>query len=301
MSNDRNRFRQSEFSRWQRCRRSHHFGYTLGVVPVSIGPRQPVSGQRDAGSAAHAGVEEINRGKSLPDALTAVTEYVDTLQAIRNDDELLPLTKEDDKAWWEVHRLACAITSNYVDWLAEGNESGVKFHAIEQAWEVKVPGTDFVVYGKIDAALHDPLVGGTVIRDYKSVATFAQTPEDVDFQLRTYAWAWWRSVGEVPKQAEHLMMKRVLGTGAAKPPFFERFPIPINERILVAHEAHMIARLTEMRKYRTLKADAPVLWPNPTQTCSWDCDYRVVCPMVDDGSDWEDVLEQYFVAKSDDE
>lgn len=292
-------YRQSEVTAWQRCRRKWHFRYGLGVVPVSIGPRRPASGKRDAGSAAHIGIAAINEGKSLPEALSLVTDYVNELRAIRNDEELPPLTKEDDKAWWEIERLALAMTSNYVDWTEEGNDAGVKFHAIEQAWECVIEGTSFGVFGMIDAALYDPLILGDVIRDNKSVATFGQTPEEVDFQLRTYAWAWWRLTGVLPKRAEHLMMKRVLGLNNAKPPFFERTPIRITQRILEVHEAQLIARLKEIRSHRQLKADAPELWPNPTKDCSWDCDYRDLCPMVDDGSDWEDVLRYEFVTPSD--
>lgn len=295
------RYRQSEISAWQRCRRKHHLGYTRGLVQVAIGPRQPASGKRDAGSAAHIGIAAINEGEPLVEALQLVTNYVNELRAIRNDNELPPLTKEGDKAWWEIDRLARAMTENYVDWLEQGNEVGVTFHCVEQAWEVRIPGTDFVVYGMIDAAIFDPLVGGDVIRDNKSVATFGQTPEEVDFQLRTYAWAWWRLTGVVPKRAEHLMMKRVLGMNNAKPPFFERVPVRITERILEAHEAQLIERLTEMEERRHLPADSPVLWPNPTKDCSWDCDFRDVCPAIDDGSDWEYMLESDFVAKSDDE
>ena len=33
------------------------------------------------------------------------------------------------------------------------------------------------------------------------------------------------------------------------------------------------------------------LYPNPTGDCSWDCDPRDVCLMMDDGSDWEPTLE----------
>ena len=293
-----NRYRQSELSAWQRCRRKYTMRYTNNVVPVSIGPRRPASGKRDAGSAAHIGVAAINNGLDLSVALQLVTNYVNELRAVRNDDELPPLTKEDDKEWWEIERLAQAITTNYVSWGEEGNDVGVVYHCVEQAWEVTIPGTDYIVYGMLDAALYDPLVGGDIIRDNKSVASFHQTPEEVDFQLRTYAWAWWRMTGVVPKRAEHLMMKRVLGGNAAKPPFFERVPIGITERILIKHEQVLIARCDEIAAHQ-LPLDDAKLWPNPTKDCSWDCSYRAVCPAIDDGSDWEYMLESEFVTPSD--
>lgn len=290
------RFRQSEISSWQRCRRKTHFGYGLNITPVAIGPRKPSSGQRDAGSAAHLGVEMINRGYGLDDALVAVTDYINELRMIRQPEgHILPeLTKEDDKEWWTVWRLAQAMTTNYVAWLEEGNEVGVKFLSIEEDWEVQIPDSDFVLFGKIDAVIFDPLLDGEVVRDYKSVATFGQTPMDVDFQLRTYAWARWRLSGTVPVRAEHLMMKRVLGTGNAKPPFFERYSININRHILEVHENHLISRVIEMAAHRGTNAEDPRLWPNPTKDCSWDCDYKDLCPAVDNGMDWEDMIEEYY-------
>lgn len=297
-------FRQSEITTWQECRRKHHFAYTIGASPIGEGLIQPAKSGRDAGTLAHRGVEVINKGGSLPEAHTAITDKVDELRAVRNPDPLLPLTKEDDKAWWEVDRLAKAMVSNYVEWMSQGNEIGVRVVEAEHAWEVEVPDTIFTVYGTTDAIVFDQMVDGIIVRDYKSVTTFAQTPEQVDFQLRTYAWAYWQETGVVPKRAEHLMMKRVLGTGNAKAPFFERYPIPIDEDILRRHGDQLEYRVTEMGK--TLRAaggdpEFPGLFPNPTRDCSWKCQYREVCPMVDDGSDYESMIEFNFVTNSGDD
>lgn len=295
------RIRQSAISSWQRCRRKYTFRYDMELVPLSVGPRRPASGKRDAGSAAHIGVAAINRGHTLQDALEEVTDFVNELRAIRNPDPLPPLTKEDDKEWWEIDRLARAMTENYLDWQSEGNDVGIEFLEVEKEWEVTIPGTDFTIFGTRDAVFYDPLLAGYVIRDNKSVAAFNQSPEDVDFQLRTYAWAFWRETGVVPRRAEHFMMKRVLGDGRAKPPFFERFPIRITEQILKAHESQLFVRLSEIDRHKDMYGGAAnaSLWPNPTKDCSWDCDYRDVCPMVDDGSDWEYVLQSQFVTPSD--
>lgn len=39
------------------------------------------------------------------------------------------------------------------------------------------------------------------------------------------------------------------------------------------------------------------LYPNPTRDCSWDCDLKDVCLMMDDGSDWQEVLAQLTVSR----
>lgn len=39
------------------------------------------------------------------------------------------------------------------------------------------------------------------------------------------------------------------------------------------------------------------LYPNPTRDCSWDCDFREACIMMDDGSNWEQHLLDNFEAR----
>lgn len=41
------------------------------------------------------------------------------------------------------------------------------------------------------------------------------------------------------------------------------------------------------------------LYPNPTRDCSWDCDFKMACVMMDDGSDWEYELKHSTISRSD--
>lgn len=38
-------------------------------------------------------------------------------------------------------------------------------------------------------------------------------------------------------------------------------------------------------------------YPNSTRDCTWDCEYRDLCIMIDDGSDWEGLLAQEYIKK----
>jgi hypothetical protein len=40
------------------------------------------------------------------------------------------------------------------------------------------------------------------------------------------------------------------------------------------------------------------LYPNPTRDCSWDCPFRVPCIALDDGSDWQQILEEGYTKKN---
>jgi hypothetical protein len=39
-----------------------------------------------------------------------------------------------------------------------------------------------------------------------------------------------------------------------------------------------------------------IAYPTPSPTCTWDCDYFSICPLFDDGSRVEAMIETYFVA-----
>ena len=38
-----------------------------------------------------------------------------------------------------------------------------------------------------------------------------------------------------------------------------------------------------------------VAYPTPRDTCTWDCDFFLVCPLFDDGSRVEDMIDRYYV------
>ena len=309
MSNDIDnmRIRQSEFTQYQRCPRKHHFAYTHNVVPIveATQRREPASGQRDAGSAFHAGAEALHLGHTLNAACEAATKYVDETRAIRLVGEPPPLTKADDKGWWEVVRLAHAMVAGYSYWLEDtGFDAGSETLEVELPWGAENPNTGgAVAYGMIDLLGRDAIRGGLVTDDVKSVSNFSQTPMPTDFQLRTYCWGVWKTYGEVPVGAGHRMAKRVLRTGTAKPPFFMYAPIHIDQMILEKHEqvlTHRALAILEARSYG-LDAEHPALYPNPTKDCSWDCDFKSLCPMVDEGDDWQDVMALNFIEKSEKE
>ena len=56
---------------------------------------------------------------------------------------------------------------------------------------------------------------------------------------------------------------------------------------------HICSEVAEM-----LDPDLP-LYPNPTRDCSWDCEYRTVCLLMDEGDDWQDYLEDNYMRKED--
>lgn len=101
--------------------------------------------------------------------------------------------------------------------------------------------------------------------------------------------------GKVPKKyraiLEHLQ--------AQETPEGDRFII----QNLVRRNMH--AALAEVQKIVAqtrdmLNPELP-LYPNPTRDCIWDCSFRSVCLAMDDGSDWQYMLDSEFVNRTEED
>lgn len=70
--------------------------------------------------------------------------------------------------------------------------------------------------------------------------------------------------------------------------FIRREVIYRNETFKVNEERKIFEEIRDMTD-PDLK-----LYPNPTRDCTWDCQYKDVCIAMDDGSDWEFMIESGF-------
>jgi len=286
------KYRQSEFGKWKRCRRAHHWQYTEGLYLTSPEGQLPTPNKSDIGTYAHVGFAALHKGETLDSALMLVAAEHEHRFAGETTDE-----------WDKTVEYALSSVRHYNDWLEEGHTTGQKILGVEMPWEAELDSNSYRfrwVYGTTDLVVDDPLTGVVVV-DMKTVGSQTQTPEEVDFQLRTYAWAYWQETGIVPARAEHRMVKRVLHGGTAKPPFVSTHGIHINEGILTMHHLHMAVMATEIDWARESEVQDQYLYPNPHKDCKWDCSYRDICPLVDDGGDVESVVQLSYVRTSDEQ
>jgi hypothetical protein len=280
----------SEIRKFQRCRRSWYLQYRAGEHGLGYTVKREdethESSGRSLGTLVHQLIEGGEHG--WKDAFAAV---------LAEEGEPSPERAKD-------FALAERMVSGYFEWAAtEGLDVGIETvgQELKLAYEIR-PGV--TVTGTLDHLYFDPLLNAHVVRDYKTVQTLTQTPHQVDFQLRTYALLANLCLPDVNVRAgEHVQIRKVKRTGStAKPPFFGRARIAIDadeEIVHLAHLAHVLRDMTDTL-YGTRYSDvrSPVLYPNPTRDCSWDCDFRGVCAMVDDASDHEFALEIGYTPKS---
>lgn len=268
--------RQSEYTAWRDCRRKWKFQYGTPVELTTPDEPPPMRkyNKSDIGTAAHGGFAAVHLGEGDPVSATfeAAEQAYEEARNERTDEQAISF----DEFWCErsLERAHSAV-HHYEDWLAEGHDVGVKYLQVEMPFE------EGDMHGTIDCVMDHPIHGLTIL-DMKTVDQFGP-PQQADFQLRSYALAYYKRTGLVPQTVMHRQVKRVFYGGTAKGPFVQEFPIHMNEDILRAHQAHLDVQTEEIRHARTLDVEDPHLYPNTGKQCSYMCDYQGECGGMDLG------------------
>lgn len=245
-------------------------------------------------------------------------QYVRNLERIRYDDE-----SDTARTGNEVHRmleayyrqgitapdsadeLANIIVEGYFEWVAEtGADVGLRTVYAETRIEVPfgvIHGDEIVLTAKPDRVVFDEATGLYLLHDHKTVQSLEQAGQQlkVDDQLLTYTWML-RELGIRADGALHNMLRRVKRSARATPPFYERLEVRHNVHEMRSYWMRLWGETIEiLRVYRELDSGSDpraVAYPNPTKDCSWKCDFFAVCPMFDDGSAAERMVDDYFIA-----
>jgi hypothetical protein len=225
------------------------------------------------------------------------------------DDEALPgillkMKKDDD--------LERAMIEGYVQWLAEtGADADYEVLASERYEDSLLPGVfgrggvPVYIIAKLDAKVRRRSDGVLRYMDHKTVADFASKVMllVIDEQMLWYGLI---EILENTPQGERSggaifnMLRRVKRTAKAKPPFYERAEILHNRRQIESFYEQLWGTIRDLLELeRRLDEGAShhrVAYPNPNGNCTWDCDYRVVCPLFNDGSRAEAMIDNFYVA-----
>lgn len=148
--------------------------------------------------------------------------------------------------------------------------------------------------------------------DHKTVMTFADKLKTLhlDEQMQLYHLIEYLILlGEEEEDAQkartdgalYNMLRKVKRTSKAKPPFYARHEVRHNLQQLRnfwTRTAGVAQRLVELEARLDAGGDHHfVCPPAPTRDCSWQCDFFQICPMFDDGSDVQSVIETQFEIK----
>lgn len=295
------RVSNSELQTFKDCRRKWWFAYyrELGLR------RGEVSGARSLGTRVHL----VMQGwvKSEGDPSQALREVYDhdvnlMLEAGRTDEEVAEVWKEFD--------LAHAMVTGFFDWMAdEGLDDGFEVVGHEEVLEVPLDYADDVyLRGKLDQRVVRKVDGARLFRDFKTVGNLSEPVKwlHLDEQMKTYQLLeFMHSLSETGGEPQwrtdgglYLMLRKVKRTTAAKPPFYGQLEVHHNRdeiRSMWKRVAKVILEIVETRRQLDQGGDHQYLVPpRPSRDCTWKCDFFPVCGMVDDGSNADGVIDEFY-------
>lgn len=288
----------SEMATWSRCRRMWYLRYYL-ELDTPPGNRSP-AGLMHLGSRIHTALE-LYYGRSInPRTVLDVIYRVETRDHPEYEEEL---KKEYD--------LAIIMIDGYLDWVEEtGADEDLEVIGTERIIRVPsgVAGIDLM--GRIDVRVRRLSDGARLFVDHKTLGGFDRDDVTIqlDPQMRFYTLLdQLESVGDAtagnprPRTDGGLynMLRRVKRGPTAKPPFYRRDTIKYNTDTLRSTWIRAVAIVTEIanaRKRLDDKADHRYeTYPTATRDCSKYCQFAQVCPMMDDGSRYLEMLETQYV------
>lgn len=205
-----------------------------------------------------------------------------------------------------------AMVEGYVKWLEEtGSDFGLRIVAPETYLEVpfdlhddELPAVKLI--GKLDVRAVREVDNARLFIDHKTVGSLTEPQSTLllDEQMLMYHLMEWLSDLESGRcdGALYNMLRKVKRTSAAKPPFFERVEVRHNRHELEAFRRRLIGTTTDLlwTTRQLLDGEDPLVaaYPTPTKQCSWDCEFRAVCPLFDDGSRAEDMINSIYVTQN---
>lgn len=261
-----------------RCRRKWDWTYREGFVKPGY------ESNLSTGSAVHAALQAYYRGEQVWPALEDY--WKDAAEALHPEDPAANQMAKDIT-------LSNVMVEGYFEWLAEtAEDAGLTPVAVEEKVEYQLT-PDVVLHGTLDLVQADQH-GNLWLVDHKTCKDFSVLADRrlvMNFQLLTYAVLCEEFFGQPIHGAKLNMLRKVLRTGNAKPPFYHRESIAFNRFQLDAHRQHMLAIIRDM--------EAPAIYPVVDGDCSWKCPFLSVCAMADDGGDIEGALNDLYVRRDD--
>jgi len=301
--------RQSELSAYWTCPRNFFLGSVHGGTGFKKDwSHKPAKGTSDLGTLIH----DLAHAYRTPETgFTGETAWRNRLDLRRLElaQHLgLPSVGDLPKEWKDIYRKAEVMFDGYVEWLGmSGADAGEKTLGTEL--EISVPlgeilGDQVTLLGHIDHLVYDSVRDEVFVSDYKKVGDLDQAKDTlpINTQGRIYCVMAGIHTGKPVHRFRHDMFKDSLRTARATPPFYERYEAEYNNRQLDNTWAQMIGTVTKMvRSIQYVEANEVLhqmeFPPNPGKDCTWRCPFLAVCPMMDDGSNWQAAVSDLYVPR----
>lgn len=292
----------SEIQTWKGCNRKWYLTYylELGVRREEGSP----TGARELGTRVHVALHAMFVEGANP--LTVLSEvYAEDIEFFekigRDEDAINDLKKE--------HDLAKAMIEGFLDWLSEtGIDEEYELVGAETVVEVPSAVPNIHLRGKLDQRWVRKSDGARLFRDFKTVGNFVEPQKllPLDEQMKFYHLLEYldamAQTGQAPQWRTdggmYTMLRKVKRTVTAKPPFYMQVEVGHNTEELRSMYLRVHKTIREILEARFALEEGGdhryVVPPRPSRDCTWMCDFLPVCPMMDDGSNWRAMLDEYY-------
>jgi hypothetical protein len=236
------------------------------------------------------------------DPRTALEEIItqdraDLLASLGEDDVA---NAETVKEFEKENDLVRAMIEGYVQWLEEtGIDSDYRVVGSEVAVEYEF-ADGLSIAGRIDTQLERISDSAHLGMDHKT-GDFGNLRKMLPMDNQMLLYEILRRVTTEGRSDGMLfnMIRKVKRTATAKPPFYERIEVRFNQHQIDSAWYRAMAVINDILAV-TARLDAgeshlTAAYPHPTRDCAWKCEFFPVCPLFDDGSRVEDMVQSYLV------
>ena len=278
----------SEISTWYRCRRRWYLTYVLWLASRE----EPVTGSRQLGLHVHQALEAAAKHGGSPAEWAAQIYGAEMLAHLDQADDI---RKEQD--------LAVVMLEGYEQWAGEtGLDEGIWVAAAEADVTADMPGMPGIkIRGRVDQVIRRRSDGVALFRDWKTVGSLSQADALIRSpQMRFYAMLQRLAATDHDPRVDGgqvVYLLRTKRTSRATPPFYLLEEVRYNRNDLNAAWVRAKVAITEMLQAREKAAAGQwqdVAVPTPMDSCSWECPFLQMCPMLDDGSRWQDMARDVY-------
>lgn len=302
----------SEMAQWRRCPRRWYLASYRGLKPRT----DPAAGSAlSIGNLVHDALAAYyTRGEDENGASLSIDPVVYAEAALNLAIETTPSAETELK---KEYALVSAMLKGYMEWLEEtGADGDLRILGSEQMVSVPLRNADgselgVTLLAKLDAPVERVSDGQRLMLEHKTTGNLDAPLIGfrIDSQFLTEHLARFLDSIEKGMSAEEAyndcsgvlvnQLKKVKRTASAKPPFYARRDVTHNIYELRNHWKHVIAIAREIadaeQRLEAGEDHHSVVPPTPIpDRCMWECEFFRICPLADDGSDFEGALNAIY-------
>lgn len=285
----------SEIQTFKSCRRKWWLAYYRGLRPKM----EKMTGPLRLGTRIHLCLELMYGDNQDP--LEVHRNLIDT------DRQLLLAEERDVTDLENEAELGRIMLEGYLEWLEEsGADANLEVVGAEKRVNAHILNGKVEIKGKLDARVLRKADNVRLFMDHKTCQNFSDLTRSAHMDEQLYMYHLLEAMQ--PEEQERCdggifnMLRKVKRTATARPPFYERLEVRHNRYSLDAFWRRLHGTVTTMVAVRQALDDGndPMVncYPTPTRDCHWKCEFYAVCPLFDDGSAAEAMVDDFYTTSN---